>query len=75
MANLVLYLGLILMVIGYLWGLSLAFAKSTGTGILSLIMGPIWVLVFLLLSRPEGFERALKFIGVGLILAILSNLI
>ena len=74
MANPLVILGLILMFAGYLWGLSIAFKKSAGTGLFSLFMGPVWVLIFLLITRPEGFGRPVAIIAVGLGLAILSNI-
>jgi hypothetical protein len=73
MLNLVSYLGMGLIAVGFLWGLLLAFQRSILTGFLSLLVLPLGVLYFLVMVRPQNYQRPLSLMGIGLLLLIATS--
>lgn len=75
MIAVVIYLGIILIVAGFVWGLGLAFARSTLTGVLALLTMPVGVILYLLLVRPNGYQRPTALMAIGIAMAVLAGFI
>jgi hypothetical protein len=67
------YLGLLLMIVGFFWGLLLAFQRNILTGFLTLVIFPVGIVYFLLFIRPPTFQRPLSLLFIGLLLLFIGS--
>ncbi|MCA9982779.1 MAG: hypothetical protein KDE59_00745 [Anaerolineales bacterium] len=73
MADFMVILGVALIAVGLLWGFFMAFQHSAVIGLLTLISGFTFSLVFLVTVRPKGYQRPVFLMAFGLVLALVGN--